>query len=116
MIKQCNITLKISDYDHKGIIILVPKKEIRVKFKKGATIFDMNNDGISVSYSKNKTVIGLSKQKHLGKPILSMDNINDSSIYFIPTNLKKYKVIITDINKAFDVYKYLSKKLTRYYQ
>ena len=75
----------------------------------------MHNDGIGIMYSKNKTLIGLGKRKHLGKPILSINNVTYSTIYFIPTNLKKYKVVITDKNKSDNMYKYLVKKLVRHY-
>lgn len=116
MIKCNDVTLNINDYNNKGIIILVPRKEIRVKFRRGSTTIDMSNDGIGILYSKNEMLVGVGKRKHLGKPILSLNNVNNCDISFIPTNLKKYKIYITDRNKYSNMYKYLFKKLVRYYQ
>lgn len=116
MVKVNDITLSISEVSNKGIIILVPRKEKRIRFKKGSVMINMFGNGIGAMYLPKETLIAKSEKMFLGKPILSLKDINDCNIYFIPTNLKKYRVYFTEIDKVDNMHKYLCKKLMRHYQ
>ena len=116
MVKVEDFTLNISNVFNKGIIILVPYKEKRVEFKNGSVTIGIFQDCIGAMYLPEKTLIAKSERKFLGKPMLSLNSVYNCNIYFIPTNLRKYRTYFTELNKLDIMYKCLCKKLKRYYR